>query len=137
MFDLKIHRKSVFSFILINFSLHLWLPNNQISLHVGVANNQVSLCFKVLDNQISLLLGVPDNCSGGLRPGWEDRFNEQLLGTPKWSKIWLSRTSKQSETLLSGTLKWSEICLSGTPKQSEISILKICELDNLGLFKVN
>ena len=42
------------------------------------------------------------------RPGWQDRFNEQLSGTLKWIEIWLS-----------GTLKWSEIWVSGTPKWCE------------------
>ena len=68
--------------------------------------------------------GVPDNCSSGPRPGWDHMFNDQLLGIPKWSEIWLLGTLKWSEIWLLGTPKWSEIWLSGTPKRSEISFLK-------------
>ena len=49
---------------------------------------------------------------------------EQLLGTSKWSEIWLSGAPKWSEIKLQGTPKWTEILLSGTPKRNEILILK-------------
>ena len=68
-----------------------------------ISKKHIFIHFEVPDSKISLHLGAPDNCPIGPRPGLEDRFNEQLLGTPKCSEIWLSRT-----------LKWSDFWLLGT-----------------------
>ena len=59
-------------------------------------------------------------------PQWEWKLlpDSCLLGTSKWSELWLSGTQKGSEIWFLVTLKLSEIWLSGTPKQSEIATLK-------------
>ena len=61
---------------------------------------------------------------------------EQLLGTPKWSKIRLSGTQKRSKIWLSGTLKLSKMWLSGTPKWCKILILIKIYLNFLEVYKV-
>jgi hypothetical protein len=83
-------------------------PNSFLApyIYFKVPDNKISLLFKVPNNQISLHLGVPYNFSCRPRHGWNDRFNNQLLGTPKWSEVWLLVTSKWCEICFFGTTKW-------------------------------
>ena len=55
-----------------------------------------------MDNQ-----QLPKQLCSGPRLGWKDMFNEQLLGTHKWSEISLWGTSKRNEIWLLGTSKQS------------------------------
>ena len=64
----------------------------------------------------------------------QEDLNEQLLGTSKWSEIWLSGTPKWSEIWLSGTPKLIEIWLSGTPNGVKFFILKKLTMHFFGIF---